>query len=271
MPQKELQQSIGYLYKWTQLSTGKWYVGARGGKGCHPDDGYICSSKVVKPLILKKPDDWVREILHIGDTEKIFELEAQLLTSLNAKEDPNSFNKHNGDGKWSMRGKTFSAEHNEKMGAWQIGRIFDESSIKKRTESRKGFKQSEESKLKTSQSLKGKRLGIPKSEEHKRKISITLTGRKNGPLSEEHKELLSALKKGFKHTTESIKKMRDSHAGKILTDEHKAKISLSSKGHKKSMQTRERMKGPKIKSPCLYCGLLCSPHLMKRHIDAKHG
>ena len=271
MSKNDSSESIGYLYKWTQLSTGKWYVGARGGRGCHPDDGYICSSKVVKPLILENPDDWVREILHVGDTEKIFELEADLLTSLNAKDDHNSFNKHNGDGKWSMRGKTFSAEHKKKMGAWQIGRKFDESSIKKRTESRKDFKQSEESKLKTSQSLKGKRLGISPSEEHRLKISKTLTGRKNGPLSEEHKALLSLLKKGFKHTPEAIQKMKDAHAGKILTEEHKAKISAASKGHKKSAETRERMSHPKIKSPCPFCGLLCAPHMMQRHIDAKHS
>jgi hypothetical protein len=270
MKQKKSDLSIGYLYRWTQLSTGKWYVGARGGKGCHPDDGYICSSKIVKPLILENPKDWIREILHTGDTEKIFDLEASLLHALKAKDDPNSFNKHNGDGKWSMRGKTFNAEHRKKMAAWQIGRKFNEASIEKRTASRKDFKHSKEAKLKISAKLKGRDLGVPKSEEVKLKISNTLTGRKNGPLSNEHKALLSFLKKGFKHTPESIRKMKDSHSGKVLTENHKLKISLSSKGHKKSDQTKERMKRPKIKSPCPSCGLLCSPHLMQRHINAKH-
>ena len=39
--------TLAYVYKWTELATGKWYVGARGARGCPPDDGYICSSKVV--------------------------------------------------------------------------------------------------------------------------------------------------------------------------------------------------------------------------------
>ena len=51
--------TLAYVYKWTELATGKWYVGARGARGCHPDDGYICSSKVVKPLILANPNGWI--------------------------------------------------------------------------------------------------------------------------------------------------------------------------------------------------------------------
>jgi hypothetical protein len=40
--------TIPFVYKWTELSTGKWYIGAHYSKGCHPEDGYICSSKTVK-------------------------------------------------------------------------------------------------------------------------------------------------------------------------------------------------------------------------------
>jgi hypothetical protein len=259
-----------YVYKWTEISTGKWYVGARGAKGCHPDDGYICSSKVVKPLILSNISGWVREILHIGPPEDIFEVEASILNSLNAKNDPNSFNKHNGDGRWSMRGKQFSDEHRKKMGEWQLGRKFDHSSIEKRTKSRKGFKQPEEAKKRISASLKGQRTGISPTIEHRQKISATLTGRKNGPLSEEHKALLSELKTGYKHKPESIERMREAHAGKVLSEEHKLKISQSGRGIKKSEETKARMRKPKEKRVCPYCGLLCAPHILQRHIDARH-
>jgi hypothetical protein len=263
--------TIAYVYKWTELASGKWYIGARGARGCHPNDGYICSSKVVRPLIEANPSGWVREILYEGSPEIIFYVEAQILESLNAKDDPLSFNKHNGDGKWSMRGKQFSDEHKKKMGAWQIGRKFDASSIAKRTASRSGFKQKEESRKKISASLAGHLAGVPKSEEHREKIRKTLTGRKNGPLSPQHKSQISIAKMGYRHKDESIKKMREAHRGKVLTEEHKAKISANSKGIKKSEETKAKMRKPKAKRECPFCGLMCAPHILARHVAARHA
>lgn len=94
-----------YLYRWTNLSTGKWYIGSRTAKGCHPNDGYICSSKI-KFEIQEYPLDWSREVLVIGDPNYILLLESSLLHLLDAKHDPLSFNKHNGDGKFTTCGKT---------------------------------------------------------------------------------------------------------------------------------------------------------------------
>ena len=34
-----------YLYKWTNTTNKKWYIGSRTKEGCHPNDGCICSSK----------------------------------------------------------------------------------------------------------------------------------------------------------------------------------------------------------------------------------
>lgn len=86
-----------YVYKWTELSTGKWYIGSRTKKNCHPFDGYICSSKIVKPLVQKNPENWVREILFVGGAFEAFNLECKLLQELDAKHDPNSYNLHNQD------------------------------------------------------------------------------------------------------------------------------------------------------------------------------
>jgi hypothetical protein len=86
-----------YLYKWAELSTGKWYIGSRTAKGCHPDDGYICSSKSVLREINDNSLNWCRQVLVIGESEYIYELEGKLLSELNAKMDPMSFNKHNND------------------------------------------------------------------------------------------------------------------------------------------------------------------------------
>lgn len=56
-----------FLYKWTHILTQKWYVGSRTASGCHINDGYICSSVEVKPMIIENNTEWVREILCIAD------------------------------------------------------------------------------------------------------------------------------------------------------------------------------------------------------------
>lgn len=91
--------TLAYLYKWTHILTQKWYVGSRSALGCHPGDGYLCSSLVVRPMLQEKPDEWVREILAIGEPEYIRDLEGNYLQALNAAADPMSFNKHNRSGK----------------------------------------------------------------------------------------------------------------------------------------------------------------------------
>ena len=87
--------TTAFLYKWTQLSTQMWYIGSRTAPGCNPGDGYICSSRVVKPLICNNKADWEREILAIGSSEYISILESRYLTVINAKNDPNSYNRNN--------------------------------------------------------------------------------------------------------------------------------------------------------------------------------
>jgi hypothetical protein len=98
--------TIAFLYKWTQKSTGMWYVGSRTAKGCHPTDGYICSSKYVKPMILENEDDWFREVLMLGEPKFIRYMESRFLGYLAAKDDPNSYNKDNADGNFTSLGNT---------------------------------------------------------------------------------------------------------------------------------------------------------------------
>jgi len=85
-----------YIYIWKELNTRKWYLGSRSKQGCHPDDGYICSSIIVKPLIEANPSNWKREILEIGDPLVIRLMEAEYLTALDARNDPRSYNRSNG-------------------------------------------------------------------------------------------------------------------------------------------------------------------------------
>lgn len=127
---------MAYVYKWTELSTGKWYIGVRFAKGCHPDDGYLCSSRTVKPKIVAAPDDWKREVLCIGTPEDMSLLEVKLLITTDAKHDIQSYNKHNGDGKFSCAGK--------------------ESPLKGIPSHRSGMKNSPEHRAKISAALKGR-------------------------------------------------------------------------------------------------------------------
>lgn len=90
--------TLAYLYKWTHIPSQKWYVGSRTRENCHPDDGYICSSKKVKPMILENRSEWIRKILIIGNPKYIRELERSYLVSIDARNDPMSFNENNATG-----------------------------------------------------------------------------------------------------------------------------------------------------------------------------
>lgn len=116
------KKTVAFVYKWVELSTQKWYIGSRTAKGCHPDDGYICSSKAVKPLIQSNPQDWVRTVLETGEPAEMRELESELLTTLDAKNAPMSFNMHNGDGKFTTIGMVHSSETRAKRSAALKGR-----------------------------------------------------------------------------------------------------------------------------------------------------
>jgi hypothetical protein len=87
-----------FVYKWIHQPTGMWYIGSRTAKGCHTDDGYICSSTIVKPMIEEKPHEWKRTILETGTPQDMRKLESRLLRELNAKNNLMSFNRNNADG-----------------------------------------------------------------------------------------------------------------------------------------------------------------------------
>jgi len=100
-----------FVYKWTHKPTLNWYVGSHTAKGCHPEDGYICSSRVVKPLIQTNPSEWERTILEIGTPKEMRMLETLILETVDAMNDPRSFNQNNGNGIFGNTGKQFSQAH----------------------------------------------------------------------------------------------------------------------------------------------------------------
>jgi len=204
-----------YVYKWTHIPTLKWYVGSRSKKGCHPDDGYICSSEIVKPLIKSCPNEWRREIIAVGDPIEMRELEFEILNLFDAATDPRSFNKSNGrkqfvnlgDGPGPMTGKKHSLETKKRIG-----------------ESSKGRVQTAEKKLKISQALTGK----SKTAEHIEKMRLRQLGK---TYSDDYKKKLSLLhkKKASKLTPEERKKRYGNNAGKIIgpaSEEARKNISI---------------------------------------------
>jgi len=81
-----------FVYRWRNTQTKQWYVGYHKGT---PDDGYICSSIVAKPLI-ESNNNWVRKILRFGSKQEMINLEKRILKGLNARRNPHSLNRSNG-------------------------------------------------------------------------------------------------------------------------------------------------------------------------------
>lgn len=100
-----------YVYRWTNISNNRWYIGSRTARFCHPQDGYICSSKTVKELIRQYPSIWRREILFIGTgKEEVIAKETEILTNLNAKQNPMSYNMNNGSKGFVFKAHTINSK-----------------------------------------------------------------------------------------------------------------------------------------------------------------
>jgi hypothetical protein len=195
-----------YVYKWIHLPTMKWYVGSRYKSGCHPSDGYICSSKIVRPLIQSRPWEWQRNIIGIGSKEEMLDLEREILTLFDAAKDSRSFNQTNGAGKFSGRDKPHTKETKDKMRLAQkdrnrgltyeqihgeekarklkeklankkgpnIGRIWEEEiREKQRIAAINRPPVSQETKLKMSQSQRGKKAKLSVEEVYEIKYILT--------------------------------------------------------------------------------------------------
>jgi hypothetical protein len=166
-------------------------VGSRTSIGAHPEDGYYCSSKEVKPLILANPQDWQREVLAIGEPLYIRDLENKYLSGVNAARDPMSFNKTNADGKFHRTGVPHSDETKEKL--------------------RAAF------------------TGSKHSDETRAHFSIIRQGQNNPFYGKHHsdttKQKLSKAVTGFNHTDDARRKISVAQTGKARSASAKSAIS----------------------------------------------
>jgi len=211
--------TVAYLYKWTDTQTNRWYIGSRTKQGCHPNDGYICSSRTVKPMILEQRSRWIRTVLCLGTPEYILDLETRMLTAVDAKNDPLSYNQHNGDGKFTSLGRpcTFKGK---KLGP-----------------------QSDEAKMKRSIALKGKKH----TAEHRANNSAAQKGKV--PWNKGKKGLQVAWNKGLTGAQVAWNK------GVKQSEQHKLNNSLSHVGQGKGVskpKTICRISDRKEMAPCVF-------------------
>lgn len=162
-----------FVYCWTDHLTNRLYVGSHKGS---VDDGYICSSKLMKEEYDKRPSDFTRQIVAEGIFTDIRVLEAKLLDTMNVKHDPAFYNQHNGNGDFYCKGHTVEAR--KKMGAAHKGKNH--------------------------------------TEETKNKMSVAMTGKKHKsyygrPTTEETKQKIIASNKGQKRSQETRNKMSLAH------------------------------------------------------------
>lgn len=80
-----------FVYCWTDLSNNKLYIGVHKGT---PDDGYVCSSKIVLQEHRKRRTDFIREIIAQGTWEDCYALETAILRSAGADKDSGFYNQH---------------------------------------------------------------------------------------------------------------------------------------------------------------------------------
>lgn len=158
-----------YVYKWTHIPTMSWYVGSRTAKNCHPDDGYVCSSRTVKPRILSAPNEWQREIVAQGDRDSMLTLESDILETMDALHDPRSLNRCVGVPR-GIAGVPKSDSHKQKLRELNLGKKHKDSSREIMKAKRAGqiICHSDETRLKMSMSHKGKIL----TEQHRVNISL---------------------------------------------------------------------------------------------------
>jgi group I intron endonuclease len=186
---------IGFVYRWTNISNKKWYVGSHCGQISDP---YIGSGKAFLNSYKKNPSFFSREILYVGPDFR--EIEELILQTINAAEDRCSYNLKNSaiGGNTSMH---FTDESRMKM-----------SEASRATKGKRFV--SNEQRKKISDTLKGRVVPI----EVREKISKSLTGEGN-PFF------------GKKHSDESKKKISESKLGKCPPKE--VMSSLHSRNKKK--------------------------------------
>ena len=122
-----------FLYQWHDKAKNMYYIGVHKGE---PNDGYVCSSKIMLQEYKKRVKDFERKIIKFGQFEELIKEETKMLKEINAAKNKNYYNQHNGDGNF------FCKQHTDET----------KNLIKKKL---KNYKKTDEHCLSISQSKKG--------------------------------------------------------------------------------------------------------------------
>lgn len=112
-----------FVYRWRERATNKWYIGYHKGTA---DDGYICSSDTVLPMIQSNPTGWTRKILRTGTRKEMVALEHRLLRRLQAKTNSQSYNRSNGGQDCAVSLRDFLGYDLNQMTATEIMKRYKE-------------------------------------------------------------------------------------------------------------------------------------------------
>lgn len=139
--------SEAFVYCWTDFGTNKLYVGVH--KGI-PDDGYVCSSKLMLEEYTKRPNDFSRQVLASGTYPEMYVFEQAILKASKADKDPGFYNQALGHGPFYSHGpmpENYKLKHKK---SW-LGKKRPEFSVswkENMSSSHKGLLHSEETKTK---------------------------------------------------------------------------------------------------------------------------
>jgi group I intron endonuclease len=179
--------STGFVYKWINTRSGKWYIGSHKGS---VDDGYVGSGVIFRKAYKKHKDYFIREVIYIGPDFR--EIEDLILKTLDAESDRNSYNVSN----YAIGGTRHfhtSKKAKERMaaaGRSQKGKVVSQEAREKIRQKLLGTKASDETKKKLSEMRKGEGnsfFGKQHTEETRRKISEKKKGKKMSKSSVERR------------------------------------------------------------------------------------
>jgi len=194
-----------FVYCWTDHLTNMLYVGSHKGS---TDDGYVCSSKLMKEQYEIRPQDFTRQIIAQGKTEDVRSLECKILTAINARIDEQFYNQTNGNGERHLKTHTISAR--QKIGNIHRGKTLSDNHKHIMSETHKGKSKSEEQKKKMSESAK--------------------------ILWKTRKENNYVVKKGKIHSEETKKKLSDATKKRFMNPEERLKSSIAAKKRRKNVK-----------------------------------
>lgn len=235
-----------YIYKTTNLVSGKIYVGQRCSlKKCEEDE-YIGSGTKLKDSIKKYgKEKFKKEIIEYTTIDLMDEREIFWIKELDAMNPKVGYNLC--EGGCSTRGHVLSEEVRKRL-----------------SEKHKGKKLSEECKKKIGIKSSGNKYALGKklTEEHKAKLGQIAKTRIR---SVEERKKLSDFNKGNKNclgrklSEESKRKIGDGNRGKKRTKEERELMSARYKGRKATEETKQKMREARERQPILTC-----PHCGKQ-------